>query len=66
MPESASGETRRTIVHVAAEYWPYARTGGLGEAVRGLARHQARSGERVAVVMPLYRGVREAGHALEP
>ena len=66
MPESASGETRRTIVHVAAEYWPYARTGGLGEAVRGLARHQARSGERVAVVMPLYRVVRDAGHALEP
>jgi starch synthase len=62
----APGATRRTVVHVAAEYWPYARTGGLGEAVRGLARHQAASGERVVVVMPLYRIVREAGHALEP
>jgi starch synthase len=65
VPGFTPGETRRTIVHVAAEYWPYARTGGLGEAVRGLARHQARAGERVVVLMPLYRAVREAGHALE-
>ncbi len=65
MPGSAPEETR-TVVHVAAEYWPFARTGGLGEAVRGLARHQARAGERVVAVMPLYRAVREAGHALEP
>jgi starch synthase len=66
VPGSASGETRHTVVHVAAEFWPYARTGGLGEAVRGMARHQARAGERVIVVMPLYRAVREAGYVLEP
>lgn len=48
-----------TIVHLAAEYWPYARTGGLAEAVRGIAVHQARSGSRTLVVMPLYRRVRD-------
>jgi starch synthase len=47
------------IVHLTAEYWPYARTGGLGEAVAGLAMAQARSGRRVVVFMPLYRSVRE-------
>jgi len=49
-----------------AEYWPYAQTGGLAEAVRGLAVHQARSGMRVTVVLPLYRGVREGPATLEP
>src|SRR5256885_14650175 len=24
------------VVHLTAEYWPFARTGGLGEAVSGL------------------------------
>jgi starch synthase len=55
-----------TVVHLVAEYWPYARTGGLGEAVRGLARHQALGGQPTFVVLPLYRAVREAGYALEP
>lgn len=48
-----------TIVHLAAEYFPYARTGGLAEAVAGLANTQARSGENVVVFCPLYRSVRE-------
>lgn len=55
-----------TVVHLAAEYWPYARTGGLAEAVRGIAVHQARSGSRTLVVMPLYRRVRDAYPGLEP
>ena len=33
-----------TVVHLTAEYWPYARSGGLAEAVRGIARYQARIG----------------------
>ena len=28
-----ASEYAGTVVHVASEYWPYARTGGLGEAV---------------------------------
>lgn len=54
------------IVHLVAEYWPYARSGGLAEAVRGIAVHQAATGVPTTVIMPLYRSVREAGHNLKP
>ena len=47
------------IVHLVAEYWPFARTGGLAEAVRGIATHQARAGMKTSVFMPLYRVARE-------
>lgn len=48
-----------TIVHLSAEYFPYARMGGLAEAVNGLATFQAKSGNAVVVFVPLYRSVRE-------
>ncbi len=54
---SASGESV-TVVHLAAEYTPYARTGGLAEAVQGLADVQTRQGIPVIVIVPLYRVVR--------
>ena len=54
------------IVHVVAEYWPYARTGGLAEAVRGIATHQAHSGTPTSVFMPLYRPARARAGRLEP
>jgi starch synthase len=47
------------VVHLAGELSPYARTGGLGEAVASLARYQAASGIPVTVIMPLYGIVRE-------
>ncbi|HEY3287208.1 MAG TPA: glycogen/starch synthase [Gemmatimonadaceae bacterium] len=50
---------RRAIVHLTAEYHGYARTGGLAEAVAGLANSQARAGERVYTFLPLYASVRE-------
>jgi starch synthase len=52
-------EFSETVVHLASEYWPYARTGGLGEAVRGIARYQAESGVPTMAVIPLHRRVRE-------
>jgi starch synthase len=55
-----------TIVHLVAEYWPFARTGGLAEAVRGLAEYQVAAAQRVAVVMPLHRQVRTRDTALAP
>jgi len=64
-PQSAEPGVRRGVVHFTAECWPYARTGGLGEAVSGLAATQARGGAPVTIVMPLYRIVREMGRALE-
>ena len=53
-------------MHLAAEYWPYARAGGLGEAVRGIARYQASSGVRTLVFLPLYRKIRKEYPWLEP
>jgi starch synthase len=55
-----------TVAHLATEYWPYARTGGLAEAVRGIATYQARAGRQVLVFMPLYRKVREGFPSLKP
>jgi starch synthase len=52
-------------VHLTAELWPFARTGGLGEAVAGLAVAQAAAGLSTTLVMPLYRGVRETTASLE-
>jgi starch synthase len=54
------------VVHVVAEYAPFARTGGLAEAVAGLAKWQAAAGVGVAVVMPLYRAVRRSVPTLVP
>ena len=51
--------TPAPVIHLAPELSPYARTGGLGEAVASLARYQAASGIPVTVFMPLYGAVRE-------
>ena len=42
------------IIHVAAEFAPLAKTGGLGDAVFGLAEEQLRKGHRVTVIIPCY------------
>lgn len=62
---TAAGE-RVVVAHLTAEYWPYAQTGGLAEAVSSLARFQAASGLRSLVLVPLYRSVRQAIRELEP
>lgn len=54
------------VVHLAAELAPFARTGGLGEAVASIARFQAASGVQTAVVMPLYAAIRERGTRMVP
>lgn len=53
------------VVHLAAEYGWLARTGGLAEAVAGLASTQAAEGIPVAVIIPLHRSVRSGAPALE-
>lgn len=55
-----------TVVHLAAELAPFARTGGLGEAVSSLAHAQASSGLTTLILMPLYRQAAEAAGDLEP
>jgi starch synthase len=55
----------RAVLHLTAEYWPFARTGGLAEAVRGLAQHQAKAGQPTTVVMPYYRSIRGITDAIQ-
>ncbi len=55
-----------TVVHVTAEYFPFARTGGLAEAVNGLATFQRAAGLDVLAILPLYRTVRDVEPDLEP
>ena len=55
-----------TVVHLAAELAPFARTGGLGEAVSSLAHYQARSGITSVLMMPLYKQVLDVADDLEP
>jgi len=57
---------RPTFVHLVAEYGRYARTGGLGEAVMGLAQAQQAGGHDVVVFLPLYRTVRDVAPDLAP
>lgn len=42
------------IVHIAAEFAPIAKAGGLGEVVLGLSRESARAGNQVEVILPKY------------
>src|SRR6476619_2907132 len=62
---TASG-TSVSVVHIAAEYFPFARTGGLAEAVSGLAHHPRAAGLHVFAILPLYRSVRDVEPDLEP
>jgi hypothetical protein len=36
-PLTRPGDEPVSVVHITAEYFPFARTGGLAEAVNGLA-----------------------------
>ena len=63
--ETTTGEPV-SIVHITAEYSPYARTGGLAEAVAGLANFQHAAGLPVIAILPLYRTVRDEDPDLEP
>jgi starch synthase len=55
-----------SVVHLTVELAPIARTGGLGEVVSSLAAYQAAAGLNVAIVMPLYRQIREQFPTIEP
>src|SRR6185437_3078384 len=45
---------------------PFARSGGLGEAVNSLARFQTEAGIKTSIVMPLYDAVRATAPDIEP
>jgi len=64
-PEFDAGEAPG-VVHVVAEYAPYSRTGGLCEAVAGLATEQAAAGVPTSVITPLHRSVHRVAEELVP
>jgi starch synthase len=53
-------------MHIAAEFYPFARSGGLAEAVANLGRYQSASGVRTLAILPLYRSARQAAGELVP
>jgi starch synthase len=65
-PLTRPGDEPVSVVHITAEYFPFARTGGLAEAVNGLAGFQLAAGLDVLAMLPLYRTVRDVEPDLEP
>lgn len=51
------------VLIAASEYSPFARTGGLGEAVSGIAHAVAARGHTVRVVIPRYQHLQSIGTA---
>jgi starch synthase len=67
LPTRKPGYSRSArIVHLTAEAWPYMRTGGLGEAVRGIATFQSQMGSEATVLLPLYPAIRQGDFGLKP
>lgn len=64
--DNTGADATPTIVHLTAEYSPFARSGGLAEAVMGLANYQVQAGANVVVFLPLYRHVRDFAPDLAP
>src|SRR3954467_13679268 len=56
---------RVRAIHLVAELAPFARSGGLGEAVASLARFQSASGVATSIIMPFYDRVRSAVNDIE-
>ena len=46
-----------TVLHVASEVAPFAKSGGLADVAAALPRAQASPGVRPIVVLPRYRGI---------
>jgi starch synthase len=63
--QTSDGQSVR-VVHLVAELAPFARSGGLGEAVASLARFQAASGLWTGIIMPLYEAVKLSTPEIEP
>jgi starch synthase len=65
-PAVVAGEpsARLSILMVASEVLPYAKTGGLADVAAALPAALATLGHQVVVVMPRYRGVQVTGDVL--
>src|SRR6476619_2537522 len=56
-----SAQKRLSILMVASEVHPYAKTGGLAEVAAALPAALGRLGHRVTLVLPRYRGIDLSG-----
>lgn len=65
-PLRTADGTPVTVIHLAAEYFPYARTGGLAEAANGLAKFLSLTGVPTMALMPMHRVARQRAGAVEP
>ena len=45
------------ITHIASEFAPVAKVGGMGDVTYGLAMEQSRQGDAVRMILPLYASV---------
>ena len=54
------------ICLASAEATPFAKTGGLGDAVAGLVRTLASAGHDARLFLPFYGSIATHGHAFEP
>jgi starch synthase len=54
------------ILLASSEIHPYSKTGGLADMVGALGKAMAHRGHQVALVTPLYAGVRENLPELKP
>jgi starch synthase len=63
-PAVAEPPARLSILMIASEVLPYAKTGGLADVAAALPAALATLGHQVVVVMPRYRGVQVTGEVL--
>ncbi len=54
------------VLLASSEVHPFSKTGGLGDMTGALGKALARTGLRVGLVTPLYRGVRQRFPEIEP
>jgi starch synthase len=54
------------LLLASSEVHPFSKSGGLADMVAALAKALGRAGHEVALVTPLYRGIRERFARLEP
>ncbi|MDN3507720.1 MAG: glycogen/starch synthase [Simkaniaceae bacterium] len=45
------------ITHIASEFAPIAKVGGMGDVTYGLSMEQSRQGEKVRIILPLYSSI---------
>jgi starch synthase len=61
-----AGKSGMRIVMFAAEAFPYAKVGGLGDVVGALPKALAKSGAKISIVIPGYRSIDPARFHIEP